>query len=188
MGELSGGRSAISPTRSRSTSRRTRIEWQYSQVVWTALDQRNLIGAPQFGQLATLSLMAIRPLDSPDVHRGGAEFALEVSGKVPIGSRLATKHVQTDGLVFWKSMTGKVRFSKQAQAGDPASGRKLMPHRLAHGTQDHRGHQVGEERAQFLRLCQPGAVAAVRFDHPLDSWHAYESGFPHSGQNFELRG
>src|SRR6478735_3707874 len=106
MGELSGGKSATTPTRSRSRSRRTRIEWQNSQVVWTALDQRNLIGAPQFGQLATLSLMDIRPLDSPDIHHGGAEFAPEVPGKVPFGSRLATKHVQTDRLVFWKSMTG----------------------------------------------------------------------------------
>src|SRR4029434_3715437 len=144
MGELSGGRSAISPTRSRSTSRRTRIERQNSQVVWTALDQRNLIGAPQFGQLATLSLMAIRPLDSPNVHRGGAEFALEVRGKIPIGSRLATKHVQTNGLVFWKSMTGKVRFSKQEKAGNSTGGRKLMPYGVADRAQSHRRHQVGE--------------------------------------------
>src|SRR5438094_5438602 len=114
MGELSGGKSATSPTRSRSTSRRTRIERQNSQVVWTALDQRNLIGAPQFGQLATLSLMGVRPFDSPDIHRTRAEFALEVTGEVPLGPRLATKYVQTDRLVFWKSMTGEMRFGKQA--------------------------------------------------------------------------
>src|SRR5215471_7593495 len=78
-GELSGGRSASSPTRSRSTSRRTSTERQNSQVVWTALDQRNLIGAPQFGQLATLSLMRIRPLDPADIHCSRAELALEVS-------------------------------------------------------------------------------------------------------------
>src|ERR1700730_15072185 len=111
-GELAGGRSAPSPTRSRSTSRRTRIEWQNSQVVWTALDQRNLIGAPQFGQLATLSLMCIWPLDPPDIHRGCAEFAPEVSGEIPIGPRLATKHVQTYRLVFGKSMAGEMRFGK----------------------------------------------------------------------------
>src|SRR5580704_8500226 len=104
-GELSGGRSATSPTRSRSTSRRTSTEWQNSQVVWTALDQRNLIGAPQFGQLATLSLMRIRPLDPPDIHRGRAELAREVSGEIPIGPRLAAKQVQTNRLVFGKSMT-----------------------------------------------------------------------------------
>src|SRR5262245_58435853 len=167
MGELSGGRSAISPTRSRLTSRRTRIERQYSQVVWTALDQRNLIGAPQFGQLATLSLMSVRPLDSPDIHRGGAEFALEVPAEVPIGPRLATKHVQTDRLVFWKSMTGKVRFGKQAQAGDPSGGGELMPHRFGDRSQGHRRHQVGEQSAQFRQLRQARAVAAVGFDHPL---------------------
>src|SRR6202049_2690821 len=111
-GELSGGRSATSPTRSRSTSRRTRMEWQNSQVVWTALDQRNLIGAPQLGQLATLSLMLIRPLDPPDIHRGSAELAREVGGEIPIGARLATKQGQTNRLVFGKSMTGEMRFGK----------------------------------------------------------------------------
>src|SRR3954462_4608166 len=92
-GELSGGRSAPTPTRSRSTSRRTRMEWQNSQGVWTALDQRNLIGAPQFGQLATLSLMNIRPLDAPDIDHGGAELALQVTGEVPIRTGLAAEYV-----------------------------------------------------------------------------------------------
>ena len=57
MGEPSCGKSATTPTFSKSTSWRTRIDLQYSQVVWTALDHKNLTGAPQFGQLATLSLM-----------------------------------------------------------------------------------------------------------------------------------
>src|ERR1700733_7266595 len=52
MGEASGGRSATSPTFFKSTSVRTRMEWQNSQVVWTALDQRNFTGAPQLGQFA----------------------------------------------------------------------------------------------------------------------------------------
>src|SRR5258708_15916257 len=148
MGEISGGKSALSPARSRLTARRARIERQNSQGVWTALDQRNLIGAPQFGQLATLSLMSIRPLDSPDIHRGGAEFALEVPGEIPIGPRLATKHVQTDGLVFWKSMTGEVRFGKQAQARNPASRGELLPHLIADRSQVHRRHQGLENRGQ----------------------------------------
>src|SRR5712692_1072268 len=153
------------------------MEWQNSQVVWTALDQRNLIGAPQFGQLATLSLMSVRPLDSPDMHGRGAEFALEVPGEVPIGPRLATKHVQTDRLMFWKSMTGEVGFGKQAQARNPAGGGELMPHRLADRPQSHRRYQVGKERAQFRQLRQAGAVAAVGFDHPLQARHAYCCGF-----------
>src|SRR5438132_14109905 len=53
MGELSGGRSATWPTFFRSTSVRTRILLQNSQTVWTVLDQRKTILAPQFGQLAT---------------------------------------------------------------------------------------------------------------------------------------
>src|SRR6202042_2391572 len=57
MGEASGGRSATSPTFFKSTSVRTRIEWQNSQVVWTALDQRNFTGAPQLGQFAAGELI-----------------------------------------------------------------------------------------------------------------------------------
>src|SRR5215475_3971881 len=52
MGELSGGRSATSPTFCRSTSVRMRIDLQYSQTVCTLLDQRKTILAPQLGQMA----------------------------------------------------------------------------------------------------------------------------------------
>ena len=51
MGEKSGGRSLISPTRVRSRSWRTRIERQYSQTVCTALDHRKRTGAPQLGTI-----------------------------------------------------------------------------------------------------------------------------------------
>src|SRR6266852_6189828 len=60
MGEASAGRSATSPTFFRSTSVRTRMEWQNSQVVCTALDQRKVTGAPQLGQFAAGALMADR--------------------------------------------------------------------------------------------------------------------------------
>src|SRR4029077_13619567 len=60
MGELSGGRSATWPTFFKSTSVRTRMLLQYSQTVCTLLDQRKTIFAPQFGQLATGWLIAIR--------------------------------------------------------------------------------------------------------------------------------
>src|SRR5580700_7249886 len=52
MGEGSGGRSATLPTFFKFRSSRTRIEWQKGQTVWTALDQRNVTGAPQLGQFA----------------------------------------------------------------------------------------------------------------------------------------
>src|ERR1700678_3203992 len=60
MGEASGGRSATTPTFFKSTSVRTRIEWQNSQVVWTALDHRNFTGAPQLGQFAVGELIPDR--------------------------------------------------------------------------------------------------------------------------------
>src|SRR5665213_1757525 len=67
MGEASGGRSATTPTFFKSMSVRTRIEWQNSQVVWTALDQRNFTGAPQLGQFAVGELIFDRaaPLGAP---------------------------------------------------------------------------------------------------------------------------
>src|SRR5437868_2259293 len=52
MGELSGGKSATSPTFCNSTSVRTRIDLQYSQTVCTLLDHRNTTFAPQFGHVA----------------------------------------------------------------------------------------------------------------------------------------
>src|ERR1700733_5550241 len=71
MGEASAGRSATSPTFFKSTSVRTRIEWQNSQVVWTALDQRNFTGAPQLGQFAVGPLIFDRaaPLDARELAR-----------------------------------------------------------------------------------------------------------------------
>src|SRR4051812_48058525 len=95
-GELSGGRSATSPTRSRSTSCRTRIDRQNSQVVWTALDQRNLIGAPQFGQFAILSLICVMTFDPANLHRSSPQLTLEVAREVPIRPRLAAKYVQAN--------------------------------------------------------------------------------------------
>ena len=44
MGETSGGRSATSPTRSRLTSCRTRMERQNSHTVCTALENRKVTG------------------------------------------------------------------------------------------------------------------------------------------------
>src|ERR1700682_1510174 len=70
MGEASAGRSATSPTFFRSTSVRTKMEWQNSHVVWTALDQRNTTGAPQLGQFAIGALMAGR-----DVRIGGRRLS-----------------------------------------------------------------------------------------------------------------
>src|SRR5260370_42415050 len=61
MGELSGGRSATWPTFFRSTSVRTRMLLQNSHTVWTLLDQRKTILAPQFGQLATGWVIANGP-------------------------------------------------------------------------------------------------------------------------------
>src|SRR5580704_10618871 len=57
MGDGSGGRSATLPTFWSVRSTRTRIEWQKGQTVCTALDQRNVTGAPQLGQFAVGELI-----------------------------------------------------------------------------------------------------------------------------------
>src|ERR1044071_7804289 len=62
MGELSLGRSATCPTFFRSTSVRTRIDLQYSHTVCTLLDQRNTIGAAQFGQFEVRSVIVLKDL------------------------------------------------------------------------------------------------------------------------------
>src|SRR5580693_1116865 len=75
MGEASAGRSATTPTFFKSTSVRTRMEWQYSHVVCTALDQRNVTGAPQFGQFA-VTLMPGTAARSGALARGWRRNAL----------------------------------------------------------------------------------------------------------------
>ena len=55
MGELSGGRSAdLAHFFEIDVACGPGSSGRYSQIVWTALDQRNWIGAPQLGQFALL--------------------------------------------------------------------------------------------------------------------------------------
>ena len=111
MGEASAGRSATSPTFFRSTSVRTRIEWQNSQVVCTALDQRNFTGAPQLGQFAArVRSWLIGPLHLADGNARGAKFALQQRFKVGAGARAAAEQVQAQRSVLGESMAGQMRF------------------------------------------------------------------------------
>src|SRR5580700_3172664 len=61
IGELSGGRSETTPTRSRLKSVRIRMDLQCAQVVCTLLDQWNTIGAPQLGHSAAGCVMLRSP-------------------------------------------------------------------------------------------------------------------------------
>src|ERR1035438_10363716 len=92
MGEASGGRSPISPTFSRSRSRRTRMDLQNGQVVCTADDQRKVTGAPQLGQFAALLL--IRALHQSHAHLARRKTGSKGSGEIPIGPRPAAEQVQ----------------------------------------------------------------------------------------------
>src|SRR5579862_5245974 len=92
MGEASGGRSATSPTFFKSTSVRTRMEWQNSQVVCTALDHRNLTGAPQLGQFPAGLLINDRaaPLDARRLARERSPLSAALQNRRPgaAGSRI----------------------------------------------------------------------------------------------------
>src|SRR6185295_2808327 len=115
MGETSGGRSATWPTFSRFTSRRTRIERQYSHVVWTAPDHRNRMAAPQLGQLACWLIggRKIGPVDSAHADGGGCKLASQIRVEVPLRARPAAKNVEAKRMILRKSVAGKMRFFEQ---------------------------------------------------------------------------
>jgi hypothetical protein len=65
--------------------------------------------------------------------------------KIPFGAQNAAKKIQAKRIVFGKSVASDVRFGEQTKAGDAAGSRKLMPLRLAHGSQLHAtDHSVKE--------------------------------------------
>jgi len=66
---------------------------------------------------------------------------------------------------------GKMRFCKQAQAGDSASLGKPMPVGFADGPQIEIVNDALEERLQCAQVSKRGLGAAVSFDDPLNSVH-----------------
>src|SRR6185503_1541529 len=104
MGEPSSGRSATTPTFCRSTSVLMTTDRQCSQTVWTLLDQRKTIGAPQFGQLADGLGMLVRTIDPPDLNGLRLEQPLELGDEIPVGARPAAEEIQTERAVLRKGV------------------------------------------------------------------------------------
>src|SRR5882762_8629822 len=169
MGDASGGRSATSPTFSRSTSVRTKMEWQNSQVVCTALDQRNTMGAPQLGQFAAGALMAGR-----DVRL--AEFLFEQRFKVGAGAWPAAEEIQTERSIFGERVAGQMRFRKQAHPRDATRMRELVPIGLAERMQVQLADQRVEERFERVQIGEHAGPAAVRFNDPFKAAHLCSTG------------
>src|SRR5580698_3989231 len=159
MGEASAGRSATSPTFFKSTSVRTRIEWQNSQVVWTALDQRNFTGAPQLGQFAVGELIdysqpscsyLIGPLHLAYRDPDGVEADFQKRLKIGGPARPAAEYIQTKRFVLRERVARQVRFGEQAHSSDPAGVGELMPGSFAERMKIHRGDDQPEQFFQAL--------------------------------------
>jgi hypothetical protein len=93
---------------------------QWSQTVWTLLDQRKTIGAPQFGQLADRLGTLVRAIDPPDVNGPRVEKLLELLHEIPVGARAAAEEIQTERPVLGEGVAGEVRLRKHVDAGDAA--------------------------------------------------------------------
>src|SRR6476660_2909412 len=127
MGEPSSGRSATTPTFCRSTSVLMTTDRQWSQTVWTLLDQRKTIGAPQFGQLADRLGMLVRTIDPPDVNGPGVEKPLELLDEIPVRARAAAEEIQAERAVLGERVACEVRLRKHMDAGNAARRRELVP-------------------------------------------------------------
>jgi len=96
-------------------------------------------------------------------------------------------------------MTGQMRLRKQAQSGDPARARKLVPLGICHRMQGQPGDQVIENSAELRQVLEALDFAAERFNDPFTTFTAgkighgrtvYQAagcGDPHSAQNFAAR-
>src|SRR5262245_15604505 len=100
---------------------------QCSQTVWTLLDQRKAIGAPQFGQLADRLAMLVRTIDPPDVNGLSVEKPLELLAEIPVGARAAAEEIQAERAVLREGVAGEVRLRKHVDASDAARRRELVP-------------------------------------------------------------
>src|SRR6266436_7947561 len=91
-----------------------------------------------------------------------------------------------------KGVAREVRLGEKANSSDPSGDGKLMPLRFADRPELHLPDDAVEQIMQDSSVTQRLRRASEGFDNPLDSahgrrWH-YTWGFPHSGQNLELRG
>lgn len=70
-------------------------------------------------------------------------------------------------------MAGEVRFCEQAQTGNPASARKLMPVGLSDNLELQILDDALEQKLQSGQTAESLRRAAMSFDDPLNSVHPY---------------
>ena len=146
-----------------------------AQTVWTALDQRNSIGAPQFGQAPARSVMTARgPLDDAGRHVNrvvAPSISARMRRRVQVGAGAAAEHVDADRAELRERVAGEVRFGQHHEAGHAAGSGKDVPGRIADRRQLQFGDQPIEERTQERQIRESGGVAAMGVDDPLDAAH-----------------
>src|SRR5262249_34984282 len=109
----------------------------------------------------------IGSLDTAYLHVTGAKLFLEPRRKVAVRPRPAAEHVQANGAVLGKRVAREVRLREQAQPGNSAGSRELVPDRFLQRAQLELPDDHSEESIQFAQVGEGAGSAAVRLHHPL---------------------
>ena len=108
----------------RGSSGRTRTSSAPRSTSGTGPARRSWDSSP----LAGSSRLCVGPLDPPHAHRSGAERSLRrYASKSHSGRGRQQNTFRHKEPILGKGMAGEVRFRKQAQAGDAARPRELVP-------------------------------------------------------------
>lgn len=73
--------------------------------------------------------------------------------------------------MFWKSMTGQVRFGKKTQPRKPSSLRKLMPDGFANRVKVESTNEQVEEGTETNRIGEDYPITPVSLNNPLPPNH-----------------
>jgi hypothetical protein len=80
-------------------------------------------------------------MQHPDRHFPRAESLAQFLFEFPLRAWNAAEQIQAERGVFWKRVARQVRFRKQAQAGNAAASRELMPYGRSHRSKLQIGYQ-----------------------------------------------
>jgi hypothetical protein len=97
---------------------------------------------------------------------------LKLRCEVPDISGYAAEQVQAKRSILGERVAGKVRFREQAQAGNTAAARKLVPLRGAHWTEAQVANQSVEESAEEFKVPQSFRTTPLRINNPLNPTHS----------------
>ena len=96
---------------------------------------------------------------------------LQGNVKTPLRAWHAAEEIEAQRSEFGESVTGQVRLGEQAESGNPAGLRKLMPARFTHAPELQVADNFLKQRPQRSQITQRLGRAAVGFYNLLDSIH-----------------